>query len=60
MTTSYTAETGDQPLIHQFIRLFGHRPTPYELERYERARARLSGHLPARIRRNAARLITRT
>ena len=63
MTTSYLAGHGDQALIHQFIRVFGHRPTPHELERYQRARAGLSAQqpaqLPARLRRRAARLITR-
>ena len=59
MTTSYSASTGDQTLTHQFIRLFGHRPSARELQQYERARAGLAAHLPARIRRNAARMITR-
>jgi hypothetical protein len=59
MTTSYPAGTGDQPLVHQFVRLFGHRPSARELQQYERARAGLAAHLPARIRRNAARMITR-
>lgn len=59
MTTSYTAGTGDQPLIQQFIRLFGHRPTAQELQQYQRARAGLVVYLPARIRRNAARIVTR-
>jgi hypothetical protein len=59
MTTSYIAENNDQLLTHRFIRLFGHRPTAQELEHYQRARASLSGHLPARIRRHAARLVTR-
>jgi hypothetical protein len=58
MATSYTTDI-DQPLIHQFIRLFGHRPTPLELERYQRARASLTGQLPARLRRHAARMVTR-
>ena len=59
MTTSYTADGGDQPLVHQFIRVFGHRPTPPELERYVRARESLLAHLPARVRLRTARLITR-
>jgi hypothetical protein len=56
MTTSYA---DDQPIVDQFIRLFGHRPSAQELQRYEHARAGLSAHLPARMRRRAARLITR-
>lgn len=59
MTTDYTTVTGEQPLVHQFIRLFGHRPTPAELLHYRRARAGLAAHLPARLRRHAARMITR-
>jgi hypothetical protein len=60
MTTSYyTAGTGDQPIIEQFTRLFGHRPTPQELDLYQRARAGLAAQLPARIRRRAARMVTR-
>lgn len=59
MTTSYPAGTGDQPLTSQFIRLFGHRPSTRELQQYERARAGLVAHMPARIRRHAARMITR-
>ena len=59
MTSSYIAGTGDQPLIEQFVRIFGHRPTPRELEQYQRARAGLSAQLPARLRRQAARMITR-
>lgn len=60
MTTSYyTADTGDRTTVQQFTRLFGHRPTPQELAQYEHARAGLAVHLPARIRRRAARLVTR-
>ncbi|MDH2416477.1 hypothetical protein [Nocardioides sp. CER19] len=60
MTTSYyAAEAGDQSIVEQFTRLFGHRPTPHELEQYRRARAGLAAALPARIRRRAARMVTR-
>jgi hypothetical protein len=48
-----------QVLVHQFIRLFGHVPTEVELERYSRARRRLSLRLPGRMRRGAAHLIAR-
>jgi hypothetical protein len=59
VTTSYPAGAGDQSLTRQFIRLFGHRPSARELQQYERARAGLTAQMPARIRRNAARMITR-
>ena len=38
MTTSYQNQ-GDQPLVHQFIRQFGHRPTAAELERFQATQA---------------------
>lgn len=47
----------DQSTVHQFIRLFGHRPSPVELAAYERARADIQGRRPVRLR--MARLITR-
>jgi hypothetical protein len=50
----------DQALVHQFIRLFGRVPTPTELERYERARTRVRLRLPHRVRREAARIVSRT
>jgi hypothetical protein len=59
MTTTYMTDASDPQLIRQFVRAFGHRPTPQELQRYQIARTRLSAHLPARIRRGAARMITR-
>lgn len=59
MPTSYKTEANTQQLTHQFNRVFGHPPTPEELERYERARSRLAEHLPARVKRRAALLITR-
>ena len=49
----------DRVLVHHFIRLFGHDPTPGELARYRRARNRLHLRLPSRIRRGAARFIGR-
>ncbi|GAA1959877.1 hypothetical protein GCM10009798_19340 [Nocardioides panacihumi] len=59
MTSNYTPDISDQPLIRQFVRLFGHRPTPRELQQYERARSGISAQLPARMRRRAARMLTR-
>ena len=45
--------------VHQFIRLFGRRPTEAELAKYRRAQARVRTRVPAKLRRDAARLITR-
>jgi hypothetical protein len=53
------SDSDDQPLVHQFIRRFGYRPTPDELSRYEHARASLAVQIPARVRRRVARIITR-
>ena len=53
------ASTHDQATVHQFIRLFGHVPSPGELERYERARSRVYLRQPRRLRRGAGRLIAR-
>jgi hypothetical protein len=65
MTTSHIAEPSDrsftdpdQALVHQYIRVFGHRPTPEELARYRRAQLGMAVQLPARLRRGAARIIT--
>ena len=49
----------DQALVHHFIRVFGHRPTPEELARYQRARSSLRMRLPARARRRVAQIIVR-
>lgn len=57
--TSYRTDPNTNQLTHQFGRVFGRQPTPEELERYERARSRLAEHLPARVKRRAALLITR-
>ncbi len=59
MTAPSLATAGEQPLVHQYIRLFGHRPSPEELERYRRAQGNVAAYLPSRLRRGAARLITR-
>lgn len=53
------ADDEERALVHQFIRLFGHRPSLDELDRYRSAHAGVAVHLPARLRRGAARLITR-
>lgn len=49
----------DRMLAHQFIRLFGRKPTPIELARYREAQTRVRYRLHARARRHAARMITR-
>lgn len=59
MTADHPLGTSDQPLVHQFIRLFGRRPTPQELEQFQNARAAIAGERPLRLRHRAARLITR-
>lgn len=45
--------------MHQFIRLFGRRPTAEELTRYQQAQVRVHTRTPSRFRRDAARLISR-
>lgn len=56
---SSTTPATDQPLVHQYIRLFGRRPTETDLLRYQQAQSRVTGRLPARVRRGVARVITR-
>lgn len=58
MTASYAGQR-HRSLTEQFTRVFGHAPSATELAQYQRARARLRAHLPARLRRRTARLITR-
>lgn len=58
-STPPPARDHDPVSVHHFIRLFGHAPTPAELARYRRARARLSLRLPSRIRRGTAKLIVK-
>ena len=53
------ADQTDQALVRHFVRLFGHKPAPGELERYQRARSRVQLRQPARLRRGAAWLIVR-
>lgn len=59
MARSLPPSTPDPRLVQQFIRLFGRAPTPGELDRHRRARTRLSLRRPVRLRRGAARFITR-
>jgi hypothetical protein len=54
-----SADERDQPLVHQFIRLFGRVPTPAELDRYQRSRADAARRLSSRVRQRAAQLIHR-
>lgn len=49
----------DPVLVHQFIRLVGRPPTADELLRYREVRTRAVLRRPGRLRRTAARLITR-
>jgi hypothetical protein len=58
MTASPSFED-DHVLAHQFIRLFGRRPSPSELERYRAAQARVRYRMRSRTRRRLARLISR-
>ncbi|HEY0888431.1 MAG TPA: hypothetical protein VGE38_02330 [Nocardioides sp.] len=57
MTATTPVDDRDQPLVHQFIRLFGHRPSAAELAAYARVRADLQARRPVRLK--MARLITR-
>ena len=57
MTQATSASGPDQALVHHFIRVFGHRPTPVELARYEQRRSRAMLPLSARVRHEAFRLI---
>jgi hypothetical protein len=54
-----SAPDSDQALVHQFIRLVGHRPTAEELRRYQHHRTQAALRLSAHLRRSAARLIAR-
>ena len=57
MTQASPADGPDQALVHHFIRVFGHRPTPAELARYERRRYGPALPLVTRVRHEAFRLI---
>ena len=49
----------DPALVHEFIRVVGHRPTSEELRRYQGGRLKARVPLSARIRRGAAWLMMR-
>jgi hypothetical protein len=49
----------DHVLVHQYIRLFGRRPTPEQLTQYRTAKARVRHRLRFRVRRRTARVLTR-
>lgn len=59
ISTSSRPTDVDQALVHQFIRVFGRRPTPGELSRYQQAQVGLAWGLAARTRRGVARVIAR-
>ncbi|GAB7007570.1 hypothetical protein JCM18899A_50450 [Nocardioides sp. AN3] len=54
-----TTPTQDQPLVHQFIRRYGRRPTEEELARFEARRAEGTAVVTLGLRRQLARLITK-
>ena len=56
MTTSYQP-TSDQPLVHQFIRRYGRRPTPEELAELHAGRAPTTTTVRTTLRHRLARLI---
>lgn len=65
-TTPQSGETAqsshvnaDQVLVHQFIRLFGRRPTAEELARYQYARTGIGVRQPSNVRVRLAQLVTR-
>jgi hypothetical protein len=59
MVTSSTRVYEDHVLTHQFIRVFGRRPNPQELEQYLAAKPRRRPSVRRGVRRRAAHLITR-
>ena len=58
MTASYPTQD-DQPLVHQFIRRFGRRPTADELDRFQESQAAVGSAVRAKVRHRLARLIMR-
>lgn len=58
-TPAISTDRPDQALVHHFTPVFGHRPTPAELARYQRARLSLWTRLPARARRRLAQIIVK-
>jgi hypothetical protein len=59
MTTNKLARDVDAPLVHQFVRVFGRRPSAQDLQRYQSVRAGLALQAPPRLRVRAARIVTR-
>ncbi|GAA1971331.1 hypothetical protein GCM10009798_35250 [Nocardioides panacihumi] len=57
MTTSHPSQ-GDQPLVHEYIRRFGRRPSAAELEKFRASQAPDLAVL-AKMRHRLAHLITR-
>lgn len=58
MIVSYPS-SDDQPLVHQFIRRFGRRPTHDELAAYAASQPLLHEPMRLRIRHRLARVILR-
>jgi len=59
MTATAERVADETPLVHQFIRLHGRRPTDAELRDYRRSGLLLQVEIRHRLRRRAARIITR-
>ena len=55
--TQVSSTGPDQADVHHYIRVFGHRPSPAELARYESARVRRSVPWHSRARHRVARMI---
>ena len=60
MTATADRVLDDMPLVHQFIRVHGRRPTPEELRDHQRSGLLLYLQVRHGLRRRAARIITRT
>jgi hypothetical protein len=58
MTTRYPS-SDDQPLVHQYIRRFGRRPTPEELRSYGASQPPAHEAVRIRLRHRLARVILR-
>ena len=59
MATSSPSAAADQPLVHEFIRRFGRRPTLEELAKYEAFGERTDEPVLTRVRHLVARLMAR-
>lgn len=59
MTATADEIVADTPLVHQFIRLHGRRPTPDELREYRRSGLLAQMRVRHRMRTRVARIITR-